>query len=207
MATGKNKKDLLEFSDDYDSDGDLVDIKDAKPAKMISQDVARKQADLTNFRKKAAMAKGHVLEPNDSWKSQLKLWQEADDETRKNYLYGLIFSDGAGRIGGKLICKFFGIKPKELEPYREVMDAAEAALALKIQKNQISIGMLREDSHDLKWFLGKQWAFQTQNPVHQDVEDNKAESGVNFNIKVIGADDPAPEPEKPQLADIKGNFH
>lgn len=183
MVTARNK-DLIEFDDnEYDEEGDLVDIKKAKPAKMISKEVAQKQSKLTNFRKKAAMANEHILEPNDAWKKQLALWPAADEDTRRNYLYGLIFHDGAIRLDLQFICKFFGIKRKELDPYKEVIDAAEAALALKLQKNSILFGLIREDQVDMKYHLLKQYAQQVQNPTHEG-EVDVDQTGVTFTVDV-----------------------
>jgi hypothetical protein len=140
----------------------------------------------------SALDKVHTLIPNEGWKVQEKLWAEADDELRKSYLYGLVLNDGVTDTssGRKRLAAFFAVKPKDLEPYKSVMAMADAARVLKINRNQLAMSLLREDQPTLKFHMGKQFAYQVNDPVHEGVENADAPKN-ELTIKVIG-NEPAP---------------
>jgi hypothetical protein len=139
-----------------------------RPAKLISKKTLEEQAKVIDERKKHALMDTHEVILNDGWKRQEALWRDADHETRCSIIYGMVIHDGA--ISSRDITRFFAIKSKELEPYAIVYDMAKAALKLKIQRNQISIGLQREDSAPLKFNLQKQFAEQVNDPAHEGVE-------------------------------------
>ena len=138
-----------------------------KPANYISDEVIQIQGEVVNKRKKHALMDTHEIIPNDGWKKQFELWSNATEEERKDIIYGMVMHDGA--IKPADISRFFGIDKKELTQFKLIYDAAIAALKLKIQRNQISIALQREDQSDMKFFLGKQFAEQVQNPAHEGV--------------------------------------
>ena len=100
-------------------------------------------------------------------RQQQQLWREADHDMRCSIIYGMVLHDGA--ISVQDITRFFSITKKDLEPYGTVYDMARSALKLKIQRNQISIGLQREDSAPLKFNLQKQFAEQVTEPAHEGV--------------------------------------
>jgi hypothetical protein len=158
-----------------------------RPAALISYETLEEQAKVIDERKKHALMDTHEVILNDGWKKQQALWSSADHETRCSIVYGMILHDGA--INVRDITRFFAIKTKDLEPYAVIMDMAKAALKLKIQRNQISIGLQREDSAPLKFNLQKQFAEQVNDPAHEGVE--SVQSGpptVVFN-QTTGAND------------------
>ena len=62
---------------------------------------------------------------------------------------------------------------------------ADAARVLKINRNQLAMSLLREDQPTLKFHMGKQFAYQVNDPVHEGVEN--ADAGKSeLTIKVIG---------------------
>jgi hypothetical protein len=144
----------------------------------------------------SALDKVHTLIPNEGWKLQEKLWAEADDELRKSYLYGLVLNDGVTDTtsGRKRLAAFFAIKPKDLEPYKPVMAMADAARVLKINRNQLAMSLLREDQPTLKFHMGKQFAYQVNDPVHEGVENADAAKS-ELTIKVIGNEPATPTTE------------
>lgn len=109
----------------------------------------------------------HEVLVNEGWKTQKALWADADYDTRCSIVYGMVIHDGA--ISTRDITRFFAIKPKELEPFNEVYEMARAALKLKIQRNQISIGLSHDGNPALKFNLQKQFAEQVNDPAHEGV--------------------------------------
>lgn len=155
-------------------------------ANLQSRESLLAGAKVIEARKADAAEPVHKITPNDAWKTQFDLWANADFEERCSIIYGMVFHDGAK--GAKDITRFFNIKADELKPFQHIINAATVALKLKIQRNVISLGLTREDNPMLKFHLGKQYAEQTENPVHSDVEDLNDQSRNNVVIRVIDKD-------------------
>jgi hypothetical protein len=142
--------------------------------------------DLRNETISIGMNPQHELIPNDGWKEQKKLWDKASDARRKDYLYGMILHDGVcadTKRGLALIAKFFCIKVKDLDPYQEVIDMADAARVMKINRNQLRTFIGRDDQPMGKFFIGKQYAYQVGEPKHEGVE--SIDDGNDITIKVM----------------------
>jgi hypothetical protein len=142
--------------------------------------------DLRNDTISQAMNPRHVLIPNNSWKDQKKLWAKANDNQRKDYLYGMILHDGVcadTKRGLALIAKFFAIKVKDLDDYQEVIEMADAARVLKVNRNQLRTFLGRDDQPMGKFFVGKQYAYQVGEPKHEGVE--SIDDGSDITIKVM----------------------
>lgn len=137
------------------------------PSKLISRETLAEQALVIDERKKHALMDTHEIIPNNGWKVQFDLWRNADEDGKRDIVYGMVMHDGA--IGRYDITRFFNIDKKELAPFVEVFEAAKIALKLKIQRNQISMGLQREDLVNMKFFLGKQFAEQVMEPAHEGV--------------------------------------
>jgi len=95
--------------------------------------------------------------------------------------------DGAIAKGMTDIARFFGVKKATLEPYAETFEMAKAALKLKIQRNQISLGLQREDNAQWKFNLQKQFAEQVSEPAHEGVEttEGQAMKSIFENLSVV----------------------
>jgi hypothetical protein len=139
-----------------------------KPSHLVSKKTLEEQAKVIDERKKHALMDTHEIIVNDGWKRQEALWRDADFETRCSIIYGMVLHDGA--ISTRDITRFFAIQSDDLKPFGKVYDMAKAALKLKIQRNQISIGLQREDSAPLKFNLQKQFAEQVNEPAHEGVD-------------------------------------
>ena len=161
--------------------------KHPRPSRHQSPEAVAEQARVIEWRKEEAASPEHRVIPNGSWRTQFALWADADDEARKDIIFGMVLHDGA--ITEKDITRFFGISKDDLKPYRQVYEAGRAALKLKVQRNQISLGLQREDSPIWKALLGKQFAEQTSEPVHDGVHDLSENTGVKVSINVVGKDD------------------
>lgn len=157
-----------------------------RPAKHQTKEELRAQAEVIAERKEDAASPAHKVKKNNSWREQFAVWENADFDERCDIVFGMTMHDGAIRI--KDITRFFNIKADELTPFTHIFEAAKAALKLKIQRNVISLGLQREDSPIIKFNLTKQYAEQTDNPVHSDVEDLNDPTRNNVVIKVIGKD-------------------
>lgn len=138
-----------------------------RPAKFISKETLQEQALVIDERKKHALMDTHEIILNRGWKHQFDLWANADTDTKRDIIYGMVMHDGAVNI--RDITRFFNIKKEEINPFNEVFEAAKVALKLKIQRNQISLGLQREDMLNLKFMLGKQFAEQVAEPAHEGV--------------------------------------
>jgi hypothetical protein len=151
-----------------------------RPAQHQSKDALVAQAKVIEKRKEDAANPTHDPEPNDGWKKQFATWANANEEERFNLVFGMVLTDGASV---KDIARFFNVKPDELKPYRHIIDAGKVALKLKVQRNQISLGLQREDQPMFKFFLGKQFAEQVSEPQHEGVESvDNAEVRVQINV-------------------------
>jgi hypothetical protein len=135
-----------------------------RPAKHVTPEAKQAAIDELNDRRTHAFNDTHELKSNDGWKVQQELWAKLDDDGRKDAIYAMVMADGA--VKAALIIKYFGIAKADFEPYKKLHDMACAALALKVQRNQMSLFFSREDVIDGKYFLGRQFAQQVQNPAH-----------------------------------------
>ena len=161
-------------------DSNKVSIHD-RPAKLQTKDSLIAQARVIEERKADAAKDQHEVKPNDGWKKQFALWADATHDEKCNIIFGMVFHDGAFNV--KDITRFFNIKADELKPFNYIADAAKAALKLKIQRNQISLGLQREDVPNYKFFLGKQFAEQVNDPAHEGVNSvDNAEVKVQINV-------------------------
>lgn len=180
------------------------------PGRHVSKKTLEEQAKVIDERKKHALMDTHEVILNDGWKRQEALWRDADFELRCSIVYGMVIHDGA--INVKDITRFFAISADDLKPFAKVYDMAKAALKLKIQRNQISIGLQREDSAPMKFNLQKQFAEQVSEPAHEGVDSvqsgpptiiynevkaaneelrNELEAAVQSAIAIAGAKDKA----------------
>jgi transposase-like protein len=150
-----------------------MDRKD-KPSHQKAPEHVKHLAAVAQVRQEEALNPDHVIKLHYGFETQKKLWNEASERDRNAIVYGMVLYDGAIAAGGRDIARFFGIDKKELEPYKPTFEMAKVALKLKIQHNQISMGLQREDLPMLKFFLGKQFAEQVQEPAHEGVGDLRA---------------------------------
>ncbi len=144
-----------------------------KPSKNLTPEVLADLNNATNERKKHAIDSKHTLKSSDAWKEQKSIWPNASDDERRCYLYGMIFFDAvpaSTKNGMGLLAKFFGIKLDELKPYQDVIDMADAARVLHINRNQFSTFMQRDDNPMGKFFMGKQFGYQVNDPAHEGVD-------------------------------------
>jgi hypothetical protein len=137
-------------------------------------------------RKTEALSPEHKLKSNSAWKEQKKLWGKASDNQKKDWLYAMVLVDGVcaeTKRGMQLIAKYFAINVKELKPFEEVIHMADAARVLKIQRNQLGGALGRDDQVNLKFFMGKQFGYQVNDPAHEGVE--TVEEGKDITINVM----------------------
>lgn len=152
----------------------------AGPSQLQTKDALLAQAKIVEQRKEEASTPTHEIKSNDGWKKQFDTWANASDEERCNIVYGMVILDGAKQ---KDITRFFNIKDADLKPFAHIVNAGVAALKLKVQRNQISLGLQREDMATLKFHLGKQFAEQVAEPSHEGVQSvDNAEVKVNINV-------------------------
>lgn len=142
--------------------------------------------DATEARRIDAITTEHTLKSSDAWKKQEKLWEKASETQRKSWLYAMVMFDGVcaeTKRGIKLITKYFSISVKELEPYKDVLDMADAARVLKINRNQLGTSLGRDDQPNFKFFMGKQFGYQVNDPAHDGVE--SVDEGKDITINVM----------------------
>lgn len=153
----------------------------------MTQNAMRESAkEAREVRKTDALSPEHTLKSSDAWKAQRKLWDKAKEDQRKSWLYAMVLFDGVcaeTKRGLRIIAKYFAITLKELEPYREVLDMADAARVLKIQRNQLGGALGRDDQVNLKFFMGKQFGYQVNDPAHEGVE--SVDDGKDITINVL----------------------
>jgi hypothetical protein len=158
-------------------------------AGMSRNAVVDKLKDIGDARRLDAIKPEHELKSSDVWKEQQKLWKKACDTQRKSWLYAIVLFDGVAtetKKGLQLIAKYFNIHIKELEPYKDVINMADAARVLKINRNQLSASLGRDDQPNFKFFMGKQFAYQVSEPAHEGVE--SIDEGGDITIKVLTKD-------------------
>ena len=152
-----------------------------RPANLQSREAIKEQAKVIEQRKEDAASPQHQVIPNGSWRNQFALWQNADHDGRCDIVFGMVLHDGA--ITERDLTRFFNISKDDLRPYRYIFEAGRAALKLKVQRNQISIGLQREDTPTWKFFLGKQFGEQVAEPAHEGVESvESADTKVTINV-------------------------
>ena len=150
------------------------------PAQLQTKEAVAAQARVVEQRKEDAASPTHEPKPNDGWKKQFAIWANANEDERCNLIYGMVILDGAKQ---KDITRFFNIKEADLKPFAHIFNAGIAALKLKVQRNQISLGLQREDQAALKFHLGKQFAEQVAEPSHEGVQSvDNAEVKVQINV-------------------------
>lgn len=140
-------------------------------------------------RKKAAIDPEHTLRPNSGWRKQKDLWKSATDDERRDYLYGMVLGDAVptqSKSGKALLAKFFSIKVDELAPYMDVIDMADSARVLKINRNLFANFLLRDDQAVGKFFIGTQFGYQVRDPAHEGVE--SIDDGKDITIRVLTKD-------------------
>jgi hypothetical protein len=160
-----------------------------KPSRLLSPELKLAIAEAVEERKADSIDPKHALKPSDGWKQQREIWNASTDDERRDYLYGMVLFDGIPaetKKGLNLIAKFFGIKVSALEPYMDVIEMGDAARVLKITRNQLQSFLIRDDVPMGKFFLGKQFAYQVNDPAHEGVEAVKDDG--NINITVIGGE-------------------
>lgn len=162
-----------------------------KPVEYLSAEAKSKAIEEMSDRRMHSLLDYHEPKFNNAWKAQQELWSKLDDDGRRDAVFGMVMADGAIKI--PMILKYFGITKEDFAPYRDIHEMACAALHFKIQRNQISIAFWREDQMDMKYFLGRQFAGQVQNPAHEETP------SVDENSKapiVIFAESAGLAPEK-----------
>ena len=142
-----------------------------RPRKKILQPQYSKEqlkdlADAAYSRKMEAVDEEINLRPDNQWDVLSTNWHTADDKRRKDIVFGLAYYSG---FKSPDICRLFRIKPAELVPYKDIIEQGRIALKFKITSNQIAFGLLT-DQPVVKFHLGKQFAEQVDNPVHEGVE-------------------------------------
>lgn len=156
-----------------------------RPSKAFDKNQLIAQADIKHQAKMDGVAPEFHIKTDDQWKALTTTWADADDEARNNIVFGLAYHNGAK---ARDIARLFRIKPVELKPYAEVLDQAIATLKLKIQGNQITSGFMN-DTPMMKFFLGKQFGEQVEQPAHQDVASIDEGQGA-ITISVVTKEQP-----------------
>jgi hypothetical protein len=132
-------------------------------------------------RKLDACDEGHTLRPSDAHRTQRSLWANATVEEREDMVCGMVIFDGL--VKARDVWAFFGVTKQEFEPYLQTHALSCAALKAKVQRNQMSVFLTRDDQADGKYFLGRQFAGQVQNPAHEDtpsVDENSKSPTIVF---------------------------
>jgi hypothetical protein len=157
---------------------------------LTTHETKQSISDASEARRFDALSPHHTLKSSDAWKAQKKIWLKANDTQRKSYLYAMVLFDGVAadtKRGMALIARFFSINVKELEPYKDVINMADAARVLKINRNQLGTSLGRDDQVNLKFFMGKQFAYQVTDPAHEGVE--SIDDGKDITINVLTKED------------------
>jgi hypothetical protein len=192
---GRDEDSELPDADDIAREQRLKELRTGKKAQKyhthedtgMTGNAMREEARLAGeARRIDALSHDHVLKSSDAWKNQKKLWNKASHTQRQNWLYAMVLFDGVcanTRRGIKLIAQYFDVTPKEVEVYRDVLDMADAARVLKINRNQLGTSLGRDDQINLKFFMGKQFAYQVTDPAHEGVE--SVDEGKDISITVV----------------------
>jgi hypothetical protein len=167
-------------------------VADGKISRAMSRQTVLAIAETNDARKGRAVEKSFVPLVNDGWKVQSRLWAEADDDTRRGYLYHMVLWSGVVMGSRKAlghVAKYFGIKAAELDPYLDVMWMADTARVLKITESTF-VGFLSNDRDTSgKFHIGKQYAYQVNDPAHEGVD------SVQAAPQIIFAEAPRPDPK------------
>lgn len=147
-----------------------------KADKLKSKRFVEKMAKTQEIRVEEALDPNHIVQKHYGYEVQRDLWQNSDERDRHAIVYGMVLIDGAIGKAMNDIARFFGLDKKDLVPYKDTFEMAKAALKLKIQRNQISIALQREDQPNFKFFLGKQFAEQVGEPAHEGVETTEGQA-------------------------------
>lgn len=169
-----------------------------RPSKAFTKDQLASQADIKHQNKMDAVNPELIIKADDQWRELSTYWASATVEERKSTVFGLTMNNGAKP---KDIARLFDIKPDELKPFTSVVNQAIAALKLKIQGNQITSGFMN-DTPMMKFFMGKQFGEQVENPQHEDVKSIDEGAGA-ITIKVLTKED-APDYKPSIIATVRG---
>lgn len=161
-----------------------------KPCKAYSRDEIVEQAKIKHKSKIRAASPTVEIQSDNQWKQLSTHWGKATEDERKDICFGMALHIGAKP---KDLSRLFAIKPDELKPYTEVMNQAVAALRLKVQQNQLTTALM-SDQPNLKFFLGKQFAEQVENPAHDGVVSDQSD-GEAITITVVNRSDAADAPQ------------
>lgn len=129
-------------------------------------------------RSKPILSGSHIVSLDPTWDQQLNLWSTLSENDRHSLIYSLTSNDGATITD---ICKYLQIKKDDLKPYISTYEMGRAALKLKINRMQIDFGS-ETNQPSAKIHLGKQFAEQVDNPVHDDDTTDNTSSTITINV-------------------------
>ena len=156
-------------------------VTQGKPSKAFTKEQLIELAEIKHKNKMDSMS-DLVIKKDDQYNKLTAIWADAQEEDRKSIIFGLVINNGAST---RDIARLFAIKTEELKQYAVVMNQATAALKLKVQGNQLSVAFM-SDVPQLKFFLGKQFAEQVENPAHEGKESLDESKEHQININVVG---------------------
>ena len=163
---------------DWNSDSLEPKAEVQKPAAHLTKRQLEKIVTKKFEAKEEAMADALVIKQDSQWQDLRAYWLDADEDTRKNIVFGLGYNNGAKE---RDIARLFNIKKEDLKGYGDVLSQAVAALKMRVQSNQITIAFM-SDQPMLKFFLGKQFAEQVDNPAHDGVKSDDTAGGMAINV-------------------------
>jgi hypothetical protein len=160
----------------------------------LSKEMQDEMAEAKEQLKKDALAADHTIRTTDVWRTNPALWANATPDQRRDLLCGLIFYDGfsVAKKGLSMIAALFKIKVAELNDYIEDMKVADAARCAKIFRNQFQFFLMTDHQPMGKFFIGKQFAYQVNDPAHEGV-DSVADRPQRIIFEEEKADPEAPK--------------
>jgi hypothetical protein len=152
--------------------------KDQKPSEALTPAQVKIIAGEKFQNRMEALEENLFIRPSDQWQRLRDYWINASDDARKDIVFGLAYNNGAKPLD---IQRLFNIVKKDLDQYSDVLKQAQATLKLKIQSNQIKTAFI-SDQPILKFFLGKQFAEQVDQPAHEGVASQDTSGGMKINV-------------------------
>jgi hypothetical protein len=149
-------------------------------AKVGRKKVERDALEDLMLAEKAALAKPTFTHtPTNEWKVQRDLWNAATEDERKDYVCGMVFVCGLKK---KDIAKFFHLDIKDLEQYNDIIEQSAAMLVAKVRGHQIQWAWRSNHFAAAKFFLGKQFGNQVENPMYDDVQSLDEQKEIKIHV-------------------------
>jgi hypothetical protein len=138
--------------------------------------------------KNKAISANYEPTPSNEWSQIRNWWANSTESEKQDMLFGM------AKTGAKPkhIAEYYGIKEADLKPYQMQISMGRAYLRRKIEEHQVRWA-LGSNQPMAKFFVGKQFAGQVDNPQHEDVQSLDEGKSQGITIKVIGRDTEAEE--------------